>query len=1182
MAIAPWQPGYVIDGRYELVKLVGTGGMGLVWRVYDREWDRDLALKLPRQVVLKSPELRERFVREAETWIGLGVHPHIVQCWFVTEVQGVPSLFLDYLTGGSLKSWMDDGHVRPGQWGLIIEIVMQVAEGLAYAHSKGVIHRDIKPDNLLIRGDERVCVTDFGIVKTGLSEEASPSPGELTQENTLVPGVTGTGAYLGTPMYGAPEQWGAAERVGPAADAYALGVTLYEMCCGRRPFDSNDEEASPRTLVQRHLRSKPPDPREFEPTVPEELARLCLHMLAKDPNERPPQMLALRELLADVHQKINRQTFRAPAPLLSAQSPDVLNNQAVSLCSLGKLTKAVEILRQGLNLDPGHPECLYNLVQLEKRHGRIGHFEALRRLRQARANYPLALLLIEEGLPSDALEALQGISPGDLASSGMIHRAMGDAYMYLADYPAAVGAYTRARELMPKDATAQERGRLAARGNEKEATGVIHFPSSEPRIVACWSDPTLRVLLDDRAEGLIVLTERTAAYLGLGEDVDPIEAERPPGAGPVLRTWIASGRLVVTDRSGFEFRTVPSMGLLARRQGRVLACSPRLDRMVTLDQSGPHLFSVEKGQFQAITMQGQSPDQGPLLAAFDPGGQGLALLLPSGQFAGLDESHRAIPQAWPEYVDGHEQARCMALAGDGALVIGFADGTIRSYNFKTRSVEFSVRLSQALSSLEIHAGGASIVVRTGEGGSGFFLLSRAGEVLLSGDGPVAIDSQGRYALLFFQGRQVMYNLNPPHVLRRWSREMEDIKSVVFSGDGRKALTRSAAGEVLLWEMDEPHRVYQRKLLMSPGRGYAEILSAEEQFQSSLRLAHQAYDRGEYLESKRYLQRARKVPGYGHGAVALDFAWQLLQKLKRDRLEAVWERLSLEGTSPGDLDLTTDGRYLLYSFGAKAFLAEDQDGGARCIWTVVRQSQVRLLRLVQSPAGTLIVIVDESGDAGLHEANTGRLKQTLRLEGGQLSKVLLHGSTLTYLCRGGGIGQLDLVSGAKAFRDDLKINIRAVGPWQPGKLLLATAAHCGILDLKKPGSRLQAPNLGVEFTKMPCFIEHLVERGLLVIGFSSGILRILEVASGQVLAALAHGEGNRVTSFVLLPELEVALTTTARGHLYFWDLRNEQVLDKFVAHRNGASGLRASQCGRYLLTVGHDGMVRYWETSWSTG
>jgi hypothetical protein len=436
-------------------------------------------------------------------------------------------------------------------------------------------------------------------------------------------------------------------------------------------------------------------------------------------------------------------------------------------------------------------------------------------------------------------------------------------------------------------------------------------------------------------------------------------------------------------------------------------------------------------------------------------------------------------------------------------------------------------------------------------------------------------------LFFFQGRQVLYNLNPMHVLRRWSRVIEDPKSVAFSGDGRRAVTLSAAGESLIWGMDEQHRVYQRKLLMSPGRGYADILNADEQFQSHLTLAHQAHARGELLESNRYLQRARKVPGYGQGAAALDFAWQLLQTLKRDQLEAVWERLSIEGASPGDLDLTTDGRHLLFSFGAKASLAMDQDGGARSIWTLTRQSQVRLLRLAQSAVGSVVVIIDESGDAGLHDPTNGRLKQPLRLQGGQLSKVLLHGSTLTYLCRGGGIGQMDLMDGAKAFRDDLRINIRAFAPWQPGKLLLATAAHCGILDLKKTGSRLQALNLGVEFTKMPCFIEHLADRGLLVIGFSSGILRILEVASGQVLAALAHGEGNRVTSFELLPELAVALTTTARGQLYFWDLRNQQLLDKFVAHRNGTSGLRASRCGRYLLTVGNDSIVRYWETSWST-
>ncbi len=519
----PWQPGVVLEGRYELIKLVGAGGMGVVWRVFDREWDRDLALKMPRPAVLNSPILRERYVREAETWIGLGVHPHIVQCWFVTEMHGVPALFLDYLTGGSLKSWIDDGHVKPGQWDLIIEIAMQVAEGLAYAHSKGVIHRDVKPENLLIRGDERVCVTDFGIVKTVDTREIKGKAGVAAEENS---GMTGVGAYLGTPLYGAPEQWGAAERVGPSADLYALGVTLYEMCCGRRPFDAPGEDPPPELLIQRHLQEPPPDPREFYAGVPAELARLCLLMLAKNPAKRPPHMLAVREFLSSIYHKLTGKSFRAPAPLLGAQSPDVLNNQAVSLVNLGKLTQAVETLRRGLRLDPGHPECLYNLVCLEKRHGRIGHLEALRRLKHARAYYPLALLSIEEGMAADAYDLLRSLNPDDLPSPGLVHRATGDALMYLGHYGAAERAYAKAHELMSRDAVAEQRRRLAAEKG-RDPSGAIHFPSPDPRHINRSSDPSLRLLLDEEGEGLVGLTQSTATYLSLQEGGFAAEVARP-------------------------------------------------------------------------------------------------------------------------------------------------------------------------------------------------------------------------------------------------------------------------------------------------------------------------------------------------------------------------------------------------------------------------------------------------------------------------------------------------------------------------------------------------------------------------------------------------------------------------------------------------------------------------------
>ena len=1151
--------------------------MGVVWRVFDREWDRDLALKLPKPVVMESPPLLERYVREAETWIGLGVHPHIVQCWFVTEVHGVPALFLDYLTGGSLANWLEEGHIKPGEWNLIIEIAMQVAEGLAYAHSKGVVHRDVKPENLLIRGDERVCVTDFGLVKTAVEESAVRADGLL--EESGEGGVTGVGAYLGTPMYGAPEQWGAAERVGPPADIYALGVTLYEMCCGRRPFDLNEEKVPPMTLIRRHLADLPPDPREFHPSVPPELARLCLRMLEKVPGKRPPQMSTLRELLSTIHQKLSPRSFRAPAPLLGEQSPDILNNQAVSLASLDKLTQAVETLRRGLGLDPGHPECLYNLVQLEKRHGRIGHLEALRRLKQARAHYPLALLAIEEGLPKEAYEALQSLNPDEHSSPGLVHRARGDAFMYLEDYGAAERAYGQAQELMPKDASADLRRRLAGQKTGKIPGDSIFFPSSQPMQVDHGEDPTLRLLLDHRAQGLIALTQGSAVYRGLEPGAVAVRKERTQDARPVLQSWLHDKCLAISDRRGFELRLLPGLDLIMRRKGRILACSKLLDRIVTLEDAGPQLFTLEKAEFQPINMEGQSPDQGPLLATFDPSGQQLALLLPSGHFGALDHLSRAVSLPWPARVEGHKHARCIALTADGSLLVGFLNGVVQCFCVKSQRIEWTVRLPEVPSTLEVHARGSRVIVRSD---CGFHILSRAGEILLSGEGPVAVDPSGRRIIFFYQGRQVMSSLNPLHVMRRWTRVVEDPKGISFSGDGRLAVSLSMKGESLIWEIDEPHRVYQRRLLMSPGRNYSDILNAGEQFQRHMELAHQALERGDPAESNRHLQRASKVPGYGHGAPALDFAWQLLQSLRREELDAVWERLSIQGADPGDLDLTGDGRELLFSFGRQACMALHQEGGARSVWTQSRQGTIRLLRFMRRGQKRSIIIADESGEATLHNPSDGKMKHSFPLQGGPLVQAMLHGTMLTYFSKAGGFGQLDLNDGLSAYRDDLRIKPKVFGPFQRHQVLVASSNTFGVLDLAKPGTKLQALRVGVEITKVPWFVDYLADRELLVLGFPSGTLRVLDVAGGGVMATMSHGEGVRVTSFQLLPELSVALTTTARGHMFIWDLRREKLLDKFIAHRNGVSQLRTSWDGRYLLSAGGDGIVRYWETSWTGG
>ena len=510
-----WKPGDVIDSGLEIRELIGQGGMGAVWRVHHREWNRELAVKMPLPALVGSPTARDRFLREAETWIDLGVHPHIVQCWFVKDISGLPSLFLDYLTGGSLKQWIAAGHVRPGQWKRILEITIQAAEGLAYSHSRGVVHRDVKPANLLIRGDERVCVTDFGIVKTANDkpEQNTFSPDQLPTDIS----ITGTGAFLGTPQYGAPEQWGAAEDVDQAADIYALGLTLYEMLCGRRPFDSEEEKTPPEVLIARHLDAKPPDPREFYSDIPSDLAHLALLCLEKDPKRRPHDMERFKGALTSIYSRIAKAPYQGVGSVPKEQRADILNNRAVSLHSLAKPREARDVWRRGLRIESGHPECLYNLTKLELLAGRIEGEEGLRRLRQAKAGFPLALLCIEEGQFSEAIQVLNSI---DAESTGMapgpMQRALGDAQMYAKQYYAAEKAYRKALGSMPSDPLSHDRKRLANLGR-RDLNQKIYFPSSDSTFHVVLTEPSARVIIDDQSEKIIGITPSHALAWSIDE-----------------------------------------------------------------------------------------------------------------------------------------------------------------------------------------------------------------------------------------------------------------------------------------------------------------------------------------------------------------------------------------------------------------------------------------------------------------------------------------------------------------------------------------------------------------------------------------------------------------------------------------------------------------------------------------
>src|SRR5918998_1362891 len=252
----------LVDERYEVKGLLGAGGMAEVFLAHDEVLDRDVALKMLKDKFTENDEFVERFKREAQSAAALS-HPNIVPIFDRgASEDGTYYIAMEYLSGGTLKDRILSKGALPPR--AAAAVALQIAEALRAAHERGVIHRDIKPHNILITGSGHVKVADFGIARAADATTIS-HPGDV----------------LGSAKYMSPEQ-AMGEPVGPASDLYSLGVVLYEMLTGRVPF----EIETPADVPVKPAGDPPPHPREINPKVPEGTDALIMRLLATDPKDR--------------------------------------------------------------------------------------------------------------------------------------------------------------------------------------------------------------------------------------------------------------------------------------------------------------------------------------------------------------------------------------------------------------------------------------------------------------------------------------------------------------------------------------------------------------------------------------------------------------------------------------------------------------------------------------------------------------------------------------------------------------------------------------------------------------------------------------------------------------------------------------------------------------------------------
>jgi WD40 repeat protein len=659
-----WRPGDVVLGLYEVAGVLGEGGMGRVYRVRHRAWGLDLAVKVPLPSILEARGGADLFEREAETWVNLGLHPHVVTCHYVRRVEGLPLVFAEYADGGSLHDAIRAGLLSTVE--RILDVAIQFAWGLHHAHEQGLVHRDVKPANVMLTSDGLAKVTDFGLARARPVRLQAPS-GHGGGHTMTVEGGAG-----GTPAYASPEQ-AEGRPLNRRSDLWSFALSVLEAFVGGRRWEYG--LAAPEVLAS--VRREPAHARV---AVPDRVADLLARCFRERPEERPHDLAEVAATLRTAWEEASGRPYARQEPRGGPGSADALNNRAVSLVDLGRSAEAAALWQQALSAEPQHVEATYNAGLAAWLEARVTDDELLRRMAESSASH---------------------------ATRARAQQLLGRVHLLVGRSAEATAAFGRAARLGGTDDLAREsaqapvapqHSRPALRGlpGPVAALAIAHdghtIAAGSGAEVRVWDAATggqLRTLSvgTGKVRALALLPDQR--FLVLGAESAPL-TQWDLASGRPVRTWahhpgfatslavLPGGRLVVSGGSDRVVRLWdPAAGRpvleMTGHDDAVTAVAAGRAHVASASRDGTvRLWAVEDGRCLA-TLRGH---EGRVLAvALD---EARARVVSAGEDGSVRDWGLRSHEPVRIYRSHGQPVAGVALSGDGARIVSAsADRTVR-------------------------------------------------------------------------------------------------------------------------------------------------------------------------------------------------------------------------------------------------------------------------------------------------------------------------------------------------------------------------------------------------------------------------------------------------------------------------------------------------------------------------